>query len=133
MNVVIDTNVLISGIFWSGNYSSQVIDAWKNRKFTLITSEEIIKELVETLRDFKIKMPEAMIQEWKNMIANNSILIRPLKRIKIVKDDSDDDKFVEVAVEGDADFIVTQDKHLLKIKDYQGIKIIMPEEFLKTF
>ena len=47
MNVVIDTNVLISGIFWSGNYSSQVIDAWKNGKFTLITSEEIIKELVE--------------------------------------------------------------------------------------
>ena len=89
--------------------------------------------VLDTLRDFKVKMPEAMIQEWKNMMANNSILVRPLKRIKIVKDDSDDDKFIEVAVEGDANFIVTQDKHLLKIKNYQGIKIITPEEFLKTF
>lgn len=132
MNVVIDTNVLISGIFWSGNYSIQVIDAWKNGEFTLITSAEIIAELVETLRDFKIKMPEEMIQEWKDMLTNNSMLVEPLKMIKLVKDDPDDDKFVETALEGNADFIVTQDKHLLKLKDYQGIKIITPEEFLKT-
>lgn len=132
MNVVIDTNVFISSIFWSGNYSSQVIAAWKNGEFTLITSKEIIDELVKTLRDFKIKMPEEMIQEWKDVLTNNSIPVEPLKRIKIVKDDPDDDKFLEAALEGDSEFIITQDKHLLKLKDYQGIKIITPEEFLKT-
>ncbi|MBI5065804.1 putative toxin-antitoxin system toxin component, PIN family [Candidatus Woesearchaeota archaeon] len=131
MKVVIDTNVLISGIFWSGNYSSQVIDAWKNGDFTLIISKEVIEELVETLRDFKIKMPEEMIQEWKEMLTKNSILVESSTRINVVKDDPEDDKFVETAVEGNAEFIITQDKHLLKVKYYQEIKIITPEEFLK--
>ncbi len=76
-------------------------------------------------------MPEEMIQEWKDMLTKKSILVEPSTRIKIVKDDPEDDKFVETALEGDADFIVTQDKHLLKLKDYQGIKVITPEEFLK--
>ncbi len=66
------------------------------------------------------------------MLTKNSILVEPSTKIKVVKDDPEDDKFVETAVEGDAYFIVTQDKHLLKLKDYQGIKIITPEEFLKT-
>ena len=63
MRVVLDTNVFVSGIFWSGNYCSQLIDKWKNKKFELVSSVEIVEELVKTLRSFKITMPEDMIEE----------------------------------------------------------------------
>ena len=58
------------------------------------------------------------------------MLIEPEEKINIVKDDPDDNKFIEAAVAGKADHIVTQDAHLLKIKEYRGIKIITPREFI---
>ena len=55
ISVVLDTNIFISGIFWEGNYCSQIIDAWRAGKMTLISSLEIVQELVGTLRDFIAK------------------------------------------------------------------------------
>jgi predicted nucleic acid-binding protein len=60
MKGVLDTNVFISGIFWEGNFCSQLINKWKNGDFQLISSPLIIEELVETLRSFKIPMPEEL-------------------------------------------------------------------------
>ncbi len=113
MRIVLDTNVFISGIFWEGNFCSQIIDQWKKGRFQLVSSPKLIEELVETLRSFKISMDEELIEEWKNLIIENSIMVDPIVAIKSVKDDPDDDKFVEVAICGEADFIISQDKHLL--------------------
>ena len=52
IKVVLDTNVFISGIFWEGNFCSQIIDSWISGKITMISSLEIVEELGETLRDF---------------------------------------------------------------------------------
>src|SRR3989344_31482 len=128
MKVVLDTNVFISGIFWSGNYCSQLIDKWKNKEIELVSSIEIIEELVKTLRNFKILMPESMIEEWRNIILNNSIIIKPSTKIDAVKEDPEDNKFIETAVDGKASFIVSQDKHLLNLKEYLGVKIVKHEE-----
>ncbi len=131
MRAVLDTNVFISGIFWAGNFSSQIIDAWRERKFELVISVSIIKEIEKTLRDFKIKMDEEMIEEWKRIIIENSILVEPKEKLNIIQEDPDDNKFFEVAITGKAKYIVSQDKHLLNIGDYQGIKVVSPEEFSK--
>jgi len=128
MRVVLDTNVFISGIFWEGNFCSQLINKWKNKEIELIISLEIIRELIETLKSFKIRMPENMIEEWKNIILENSTLINPSTKIDLIREDPEDNKFLETAVDGKTDFIVSQDKHLLKLKEYQGIKIVKPEE-----
>ena len=128
MRVVLDTNVFISGIFWSGNYCFQLIDKWKNKEIELVSSLNIIEELVHTLRNFKIPMPESMIEEWRNISLNNSIIIKPSTKIDAVKEDPEDNKFIETAVDGKASFIVSQDKHLLNLKEYQGIRIVKPEE-----
>ena len=130
IRIVVDTNVFISGIFWKGNFSSQVIDLWIDRKVDLISSISIIEELTKNLKGFKIKMDEDMIQEWENMILENSLLVEPEEEISIVKEDSDDNKFVEAAVAGKASYIVTQDNHLLKIKVFRKIKILTPKEIL---
>ncbi len=130
MRVILDTNVFISGIFWEGNFCSQIIDKWKNKKFELISSIEIIDELVKTLRNFKIQMPEDMIEEWRNLIIKNSFIVEPTIKLDVVKDDPDDNKFLEAGIMGNLDFIVSQDKHLLKLKEYKKIRIINPEEAL---
>jgi len=55
----------------------------------------------------------------------------PKRKVNVVKQDPDDNKFIEAALEGEADYIVTQDRHLLKLKEFEGIKIVTPEEFLR--
>ena len=86
--------------------------------------------ITKNLKSFKIKMDEDSVQEWKNMILENSLLVEPEEEINIVKDDVSDNKFVEAAVTGKADYIITQDNHLLRIKEFRGIKILTPKEFL---
>ena len=132
MRVVLDTNIFISGIFWEGNYCSQIIDSWREGKIMLVSSLDMVQELLDTIRDFKIEMPEEMIQEWRTMIIENSVMIVPTTKLDIVKNDPDDNKFFEAAVAGKAQYIVSQDKkHVLSIPEFRGIKTIHPQEFVK--
>ncbi len=132
LRVVLDTNIFISGIFWEGNYCSQIIDAWRRSKIKLVSSIEMVQELVETMRDFKIEMPTEMIEEWRKMIIENSIVVVPTEKMDIVKNDPSDNKFFEAAVIGKVEYIVSQDKkHVLAIKEFRGVKTIHPENFVK--
>lgn len=70
----------------------------------------------------------AIIEEWKNIIIENAVMVDPIVMIKVIEGDPEDNKFVEAAVSGEADFIVSQDKHLLKLKEYGRIRILKPEE-----
>ena len=128
MRVILDTNVFISGIFWEGNFCSQILDQWKNKNFELISSIEILDELTKTLRNFKIQMPEAMIEEWRNLIIENSVIVEPIIKLKVIENDPDDNKFLEAGITGKVVMIISQDKHLLNLKEYQGIKIVNPEK-----
>jgi len=130
MKVVLDTNIFISGIFWEGNFCSQIIDAWRKGKLILISSTPIIEELTKSLRDFKIQMPDEMIESWRNMIIQNSVILEAKNKINIIEH-APDNKFLEIAIEGNADYIISQDNHLLKLEEFKGIKIVKPEEFLK--
>ncbi|PIN74883.1 putative toxin-antitoxin system toxin component, PIN family [Candidatus Woesearchaeota archaeon CG10_big_fil_rev_8_21_14_0_10_37_12] len=133
IRVVLDTNIFISGIFWPGNYCAQIIDAWKEGKFETVTSEEIVKELVETLFEFKIKLTEEKISAWEKEILERSLIVAPINKLDLVKDDPDDNKFFEAAIAANAQYIVSQDKHHLRIGEFKGIKVLTPEEFLTIF
>ena len=128
MKIVLDTNVFISGIFWRGA-SNEVITNWMEGKFTLTTSLGAVSEIIKVLRDFKIKLSDDMIKEWVDLIIKNSIIVEPKEKIEAVKDDPKDNIFIETAVAGNVEYIVSQDNHLLKLKKFRGIKIITPEEF----
>ena len=130
MKVVLDTNIFISGIFWKGS-SNKVITNWKEGKFTLVTSLEAVSEIIKVLKDFKIKLSDEMIKEWVDLIVRNSMIVEPKEKIEAVKDDPKDNIFIETAVAGNVDYIISQDNHLLKLKEFRGIKIITPEEFNK--
>lgn len=130
MKVVLDTNVFVSGIFWSGVCNS-VLEAWRDGKFELVCCEDILQEIVETLNNFRKPLSLEEIADWASLIAEMAVLVALTLKLDVVKEDKDDNKFIEAAIEGDADYIVSQDKHLLKLKEFNGIKIINPEEFLE--
>lgn len=130
MKAVLDTNIFISGIHWAGS-SQKILRSWFLGRFTLVSSMPIIEEIVATLISFKITMESEDILRWESIIIEKSLLVTPKEKVSIVKRDPDDDKFIEAALEGNADYIVSMDKHLLEIEEHKGIKIITPNEFLK--
>ncbi len=129
MKVVLDTNIFISGIHWAGD-SNKILYHLMNNKFQHITSQEIIKEITETLKDFKKPLPDDQLAFWERFITMKSEVVIPSESINIVNNDPDDNKIIEAAYYGDADYIITQDNHLLKINQYKGISILTPSEFL---
>jgi putative PIN family toxin of toxin-antitoxin system len=131
MRVVLDTNVFVSGIFWTDNAPAKIIDLWMEKKFSLVSSLDMVKELVETLQEFKIKLDDQLIQSWATTVIENAVMVQPTIKIDLVKEDLDDNKFFEAAVAGGAEFIVSYDRHLLSIGKYQNTRVILPSEFLK--
>jgi uncharacterized protein len=129
MRVVLDTNVFISGIFWSG-VSGKILNQWRDGNIELVISTEIILEIIRVLNDFKIRLPDDLINEWRLSLISNSILVIPKTHVDIVEDKTDN-KFIEAAIEGKAEYIISSDKHLLKIGQYKHIRILRPQEFIK--
>ena len=134
MEVTVDTNVLISSTFWEGD-SFRIIKKVENKEIDLILSKEIIKEFFGVLRyeeiQDKIKDKNLEVKMTIDKLVSISFIIDPKEKLNVVEDDPDDDKILECAVEGDVNYIVSQDKHLLKLKEFRSIKIINPKEFLE--
>jgi len=135
MKITADTNILISATFWNGD-SNKIIRKVENNEIELILSKEILKEFGRVLSykeiQEKIKNKNLEMMWTIEKIASFSTIIRPTQNFNIIEDDPTDDKFLECAVEGNSEYIVSQDKHLLKLKEFRGIKIITPEEFLES-
>lgn len=129
IRVVLDTNVFVSGIHWTGA-SEKVLCGWMLGEFTLVSSLPILDEIVRVLMAFKVPLEPRDISWWESLILEKSSLVFPTEHIDVVKNDPEDNKFIEAAIEGNAQYIVSQDRHLLTIKEYNNIKIFHPDEFL---
>ena len=132
MKVVIDTNVFVSSFF--GGNPRKIIDLWKKGDISLCLSKDILEEYVDILQRVGLRKEEE-IEELLSLFAKgvNIIFTTRTPEIKVVKDDPDDDKFIECAVALKAKVIITGDRALRAMGEYMGIKILNPKEFLKTF
>ena len=130
MKVVLDTNVLVSGMLWKGN-PEKIIHAWKAGKFELITSLATLAELQRVLRYPRIGMSEKMIKEWADLLLENSTVVDPKIKVDVIKNDPPDNRFLEAALAGNADYIVSGNNHLLDLHELKGIKIILPVNFCR--
>jgi putative PIN family toxin of toxin-antitoxin system len=131
MRVVIDTNVFISSFF--GGNPRKVIDLWKTGEITLCLSPAIIEEYLAVLLRMGLE-EEQEISELIDLFARGFHLLFAAKTpaLKVVLADPADDKFIECAVALKAEVIITGDKSLKVIKNYMGIKILSPRDFLKS-
>lgn len=134
--VVIDTNVLISGIIQRKGFPYKVVKSWEDETILLITSPLMIKEAKKVLNYPKIKkkycLDEAKIKQTVLNLLKYSILIENPPALDVKKEDPDDNKVLSTAIEGKADYIVSGDSHLLDLKAYKEIKIITAKRFCEV-
>jgi hypothetical protein len=137
LKVVIDSNIFVSAVISSGGNPTKVFDLVRTGKIKMVTSFAILKEVREVLLYPHIKklhkFSQREVDKEVGRIMKFAKFTPEILRLKVVKDDPKDDKFIECAVEAKADFIVSGDHHLKDLKSYQGIKIVPPAEFLKIF
>jgi len=133
MRIVADTNILISATFWKGD-SERIMRMVEKGKVTLVLSSEIIKEFIKVLRSDeilqKIRDKDLRFQLTVEKIVSLAEIVVPDEKLNVVKDDPDDNIVLECAEKGAVDFIITNDKHLLKLREFEGIPIVTPAEFL---
>jgi hypothetical protein len=127
--VVVDTNVFVSSFF--GGKPRQIIDLWKTGKILLCLSSGIVDEYMEVLRRLTLEN-EVELRQLLRLFAkgHHIVFTHATPALKVVFEDPDDDKFIECAVALDSRYIVTGDKALLALKNYMGIRILSPHEFL---
>jgi hypothetical protein len=131
IKVVIDTNVFVSSFF--GGNPKRIIDLWKNEEVVLCLSKDVLDEYVDVLQRVGLK-DEDEIAELLSLFAEgfNILFTTRTPKLKIVEEDPEDDKFIECAAALKAEVIITGDKALKALREYMGIKILTPQEFLKT-
>ena len=133
MNIVIDTNVVVSAILFGGS-PGKLIELWKAGRIRPLITQEILTEYIRVLAYPKFKLSEDEI----NYIIHQEILpyfkvVKSVPGPSIVKKDPDDDKFIRCAEAGNAEIIITGDQHLLALKTYKKIKIMNPSQLLDVF
>jgi|SRR3989338_8479901 len=131
IRAVIDTNTLISALGWKEGNPRKVLELCILGKCRLMESLDLIKEFVSVISRHKFNF---IAVEEKNQflvfLLQISSLVKPKEKINAVKEDSKDNIVLECAVEAKADYIVSGDQHLLKLKEFKGIKIVTAKEFL---
>ena len=126
--VVLDTNVFISGIFWKG-LPREIIDLGRDREIEIITSNEIVDEVRDKLIS-KFLLSEEEADFFIFDILTYSRVFEISLRVKVIKDDPEDDKFIECAISCGAKYIVSGDHHLVDLSFYKGVQILKPDQFL---
>jgi len=135
MKVVLDTNILVSATFWEGE-SSKLVFLVQTGKIKCFLSVEILGEYEKVISSGEIvdKIEKNLLNARFSLVKLIDIceIVKPKEKFLVVKDDPADNKILEAAVESKSDFVITYDKHLLKLKEFRGIKVIQPNEALRT-
>ncbi|HKP52746.1 MAG TPA: putative toxin-antitoxin system toxin component, PIN family [Chloroflexia bacterium] len=134
MKVVIDTNVVISRALSNKGAPARIIEQWVSGAFELVISEDILAEYqralgYEHIRKRRIAIPDE-ISTLLSKIKEVGTFVVPDDALDVISRDPDDNKFLECAIAGGADYIVSGDAHLLNVGQYEGIQILSPATFL---
>lgn len=131
MRALVDTNVLVSAVFFGG-VPGRVLDALVTRRFALVLSPEIADEYRRVGAELEGRYPRltGTFEPVLALLAATSILVDAPPLAESVCDDSDDDKFLAAALAARAEVIVSGDKHLLRVTGWRGIDVLAPRSFL---
>ena len=130
IKAILDTNIMVSGIFWRGN-SFQILRAWQRGDFVLAISLPILEEYRRVLAEMTKQRPISAVTSILELIELHSEMVEPVSFAASICSDPDDDKFLEGAVAAGADYVVSGDRALLALKNYRSIEIVRPTQFLQ--
>ena len=137
MRIVIDTNVVISGLISPSGLPAQIIDLWILNEITVCLSTKIIEEYISVLLRPKFQRVGTSKERYRIISElvklENTMMVNPDFKLDIISEDPDDNIFLECAIEAKAEIIISGDDHLLNLAEFQGIHIFRPVEFLQRF
>lgn len=131
LRIVLDTNVIVSAIISDGKPRQLFLKGIEGQ-FSIVTSDLMLKELVRVLRRPKFKTSQSEIRRISRALLSSAEVVDVKSKLEVVKEDLKDNMVIETAYDGNADLIVTGDRHLLELENCEGIKIMTVEEALKS-
>jgi len=133
VRAVLDTNVLISGLVAEQGPPRQVLDAWLEGRYTLVTSLYLVEELTHVLSYPRIaerlRLDEEEVETILVVLLSQAEVVPGQLHLPGVTRDPKDDAVVACAKEGEADYLVSGDQDLLVLDEYEGIQVITPRQF----
>lgn len=128
MHVVLDTNIFVSMLM--GGQVGYIHDAWKEGKFFLVISDAILLEYLDIFQRPKLHLSSQGTSAVIERIQRKAKFVTPTEAITVVEADPSDNIFLEAALEGKVDCIVSGDSHLLELKTFRDIPILPAREFI---
>ena len=132
MKIVLDTNVLVSGIFFSGP-PSRILDAWRDNKLQLVVSTDILYEYQRVAAILGQKYYQVDVSPVMELLTMNSDIVVAPPLAEPVSADPDDDMFISCALAGNTKVIVSGAKQPLDISGYQDIEALKPRRFVNAY
>jgi putative PIN family toxin of toxin-antitoxin system len=132
MRIVLDTNVFISGIFFTGP-PYQILKAWRDGRVQLLVSPSILEEYQRIGAELALQFRDVDLKAFLDLLTVQAEIVLSPTLPPVIRDDPSDDKFLEVAVAGKASYIISGDKHLLALSEFQGIQILKPRDFAQRY
>lgn len=130
LRIVFDTNIFVSSIFWERGNPHHLVELAIEGKIEVFTSAEILEELTDVLiRDFEES--DESVFAYLAFVLKYAEVVEPAEKVGIVKEDADDNKIIECAIACKADYIVSGDKHLLRLKRYKKTDVISAAELIR--
>ena len=132
MRVILDTNVLVSGIFFKGP-PYRIFQIWKKGQIEIVISHDILEEYRRVIQDISNQYPHIDISNLFEIITLKAHFTLSLALHPQICDDPDDNKFFSAALVSKTSIIISGDKHLLDKSGYSGINVLRPSKFLEQY
>jgi putative PIN family toxin of toxin-antitoxin system len=132
VKVVLDTNVFVSGVFFSGA-PYQILEAWRDGKIQLVVSPDILDEYHRVGEILAEDHPIIDLQPFLEYLIQSAVIYSAPLLSEPVCEDPDDDKFLACALASGNTVVVSGDKHLLKVSGYRGIEVLKPRVFVDRY
>lgn len=133
MKIVLDTNVVISGVFFGG-VPGRILSAWNAGEVSIVLSSSILAEYREVGAELTARYGGTGFEPFAALLLMRSEVVDAPEHLpEPVCSDSADDKFLACALAGGAPVIVSGDSHLLRVSGWNGIDVLRPRDFLEAY
>ncbi|UCG25627.1 MAG: putative toxin-antitoxin system toxin component, PIN family [Chloroflexota bacterium] len=134
MRIVLDTNIYVSNLISERGNPAKIVRWWLEGQYDVLVSQPVIDEILRVTGYERIQKKYSQVREnrleFAALIAEQALWIEPQEKLDVISSDQSDNRYVECAVAGGANYIITGDEHLLELGEYEGIMVLTPAAFV---
>ena len=132
MNIVCDTNVLVSG-FLFGGHAREILRLTSRGVVSNFISPGILREVEDALRRPKFGLHPEQVLEIIVLFKDTFEVVSPSIRVRVISSDPKDNHIIEAALAARAEYIISGDRHLLDLTKWEDVHLVTPAQFMQTF